>query len=477
MVERPMRREQVEELAAEADIGGRRPAGATAWLVAAVAVAWSLFQLWYASPLPFMLGFGVFGDTEARAFHLSFALFLAFASFPAFQTSPRDRVPIVDWALAAAAIACVLYLVVFYRELVQRPGLPTFADIAVSVVGVLLLIEASRRAEGPWMPDHLVLDAGVRVPGPLPARPPRPQGLIARPRRLAFLAHVGGRVRRGARRLHHLHLPVRAVRRAAGEGRCRQLLHPGCLLAARQVPRRAGQGRRRLLRHDRHDLGLVGGQRGDDRRVHDPAHEARRLHADPGRRHRVRRRRQRPADAAGDGGRRLHHGRVRRHHLRRCGAARDPARALDLRRPLLRRRSGSREGRHDRYSPAAAAHFGGGARQGGHHHLFDRHPECRHLLGSRLDEGGVRRGCELGRHRLCRRCLHRPGRQPRALPRSRPGRSEHAGDRGARLLRDGAHRHPLPAAGLGADLVPDGGGDVAGPCGLLGRGGDGRRRY
>ena len=152
MVDRPMRREQVEELAAEADIGGRRPAGATAWLVAAVAVAWSLFQLWYASPLPFMLGFGVFGDTEARAFHLSFALFLAFASFPAFRTSPRDRVPIVDWALAAAAIACVLYLVVFYRELVQRPGLPTFADIAVSVVGVLLLIEASRRAEGPWMP-------------------------------------------------------------------------------------------------------------------------------------------------------------------------------------------------------------------------------------------------------------------------------------------------------------------------------------
>ncbi|MEZ0303887.1 MAG: hypothetical protein ACAH24_17815, partial [Hyphomicrobiaceae bacterium] len=87
MVDRPMRREQVEELAAEADIGGRRPAGATAWLVAAVAVAWSLFQLWYASPLPFMLGFGVFGDTEARAFHLSFALFLAFASFPAFRTS------------------------------------------------------------------------------------------------------------------------------------------------------------------------------------------------------------------------------------------------------------------------------------------------------------------------------------------------------------------------------------------------------
>jgi TRAP transporter 4TM/12TM fusion protein len=142
----------LEQLVAEADFGGRQPSGLPAKAIMLVAVAWSLFQLWYASPLPFLLGFGVFSDTEARCFHLSFALFLAFASFPAFKSSPRRYVPFVDWALAAAAIACVLYLVVFYRDLVLRPGLPTFADILVSVIGVALLIEASRRAEGPWMP-------------------------------------------------------------------------------------------------------------------------------------------------------------------------------------------------------------------------------------------------------------------------------------------------------------------------------------
>jgi TRAP transporter 4TM/12TM fusion protein len=141
----------LEELVAE-DVGGRRPGGLAARAIPAVAIAWSLFQLWYASPLPFMLGFGIFGDEQARAFHLAFALFLAFAYYPAFKSSPRNRIPIVDLALAAAAIACVLYLVVFYRELAQRPGLPTFADVVVSVVGVALLIEASRRAEGPWMP-------------------------------------------------------------------------------------------------------------------------------------------------------------------------------------------------------------------------------------------------------------------------------------------------------------------------------------
>ncbi len=142
----------LEQLVAEADTGGRRPGGLAAKAIMVVAIAWSLFQLWYASPLPFMLGFGIFGDTEARAFHLSFALFLAFACYPALKSSPRDRIPLFDLALAAAAIACVLYLVVFYRDLVNRPGLPTFADILVSVVGVVLLIEASRRAEGPWMP-------------------------------------------------------------------------------------------------------------------------------------------------------------------------------------------------------------------------------------------------------------------------------------------------------------------------------------
>src|ERR671911_3039307 len=91
----------LQQLVAEADIGGRKPSGRAGRLIYAVAIAWSLFQIWYASPLPYMLGFGIFGDTEARAFHLSFALFLAFAAYPALKSSPRHRVPYLDWLLAA----------------------------------------------------------------------------------------------------------------------------------------------------------------------------------------------------------------------------------------------------------------------------------------------------------------------------------------------------------------------------------------
>ena len=140
--------------------------GSAGRLIYAVAIAWSLFQLWYASPLPYILGFGIFGDTEARA---SFALFLAFAAYPAFVSSPRNRVPLVDWLLAAAGIGAVLYLVVFYRDIAMRPGLPTQGDILAAVVGVVLLLEASRRAEGPWMPIIAIV-ALLCLPRSLSAR-------------------------------------------------------------------------------------------------------------------------------------------------------------------------------------------------------------------------------------------------------------------------------------------------------------------
>ena len=46
--------------------------------------------MWYASPLPFVLRFGIFNDTEARAIHLALAIFLAFMAFPAFKSSSRS---------------------------------------------------------------------------------------------------------------------------------------------------------------------------------------------------------------------------------------------------------------------------------------------------------------------------------------------------------------------------------------------------
>src|SRR5512134_3672364 len=92
--------EALQELVAKVDTGARKPLGVTAKVIFTVAFAWALFQFWYASPLPFTFGVGILNDTEARSLHLAFALFLAFTAWPAFGSSPRDRVPVVDWAFA-----------------------------------------------------------------------------------------------------------------------------------------------------------------------------------------------------------------------------------------------------------------------------------------------------------------------------------------------------------------------------------------
>ncbi len=162
----------LQQLVAEADTGARKAGGITAGVIFAVSLAWALFQLWYASPLPFTFGVGILNDTEARSLHLGLALFLAFTAWPAFRRSPRDRVPLLDWGFALLGAFAGAYLLLFYGELATRPGQPTAADIVIACAGLLLLLEATRRAVGwpmaalaavfiayamlgPWMPDVL----------------------------------------------------------------------------------------------------------------------------------------------------------------------------------------------------------------------------------------------------------------------------------------------------------------------------------
>lgn len=147
--EKPQTGSNPEDLIAEADTGARTPRGLTARILVGLALTWSVFQLWYASPLPFMVGFAVLNDTEARAIHLAFSIFLAYMAFPAFKTSPRQYVPIQDWIIAGIGAFCASYLFLFYEGLSERPGDPTTFDLVVGVVGLITLLEATRRALGP----------------------------------------------------------------------------------------------------------------------------------------------------------------------------------------------------------------------------------------------------------------------------------------------------------------------------------------
>ncbi|USP62642.1 TRAP transporter permease [Aeromonas caviae] len=154
-----------EELIAQ-DVGARLPVGTMSWIIAGLALVWSLFQLWIASPLPFSLGIGVLNDTETRSIHLAFAILLAYLVFPAMRSSPRDRVPLADIALGLVGAAVASYLFVMYQELAQRPGNLTTMDFAVACVGIPLLLEAARRALGPALAVIAIVFLAYSLAGP-----------------------------------------------------------------------------------------------------------------------------------------------------------------------------------------------------------------------------------------------------------------------------------------------------------------------
>jgi len=158
---------ELQQLVADADTGGRAASGLSGAVISAVAIGWSLWQLWYASPLPFSLGVGLLNDTEARALHLGLALFLAFLAYPGSRRPGiRSRVPLLDWVFALAGAFAGAYLLLFYNQLATRPGVPIAMDIVVASAGMLLLLEATRRAVGAPMAVLALIFIGYIFLGP-----------------------------------------------------------------------------------------------------------------------------------------------------------------------------------------------------------------------------------------------------------------------------------------------------------------------
>ena len=124
-------------------------------IVSAIAIIWSLFQLWYASPFPFMLNFGMFKGLPARAIHLGFALTLAFLIYPA---SKGKKISFFDIIISFIGAASCLYIYFFYDQLVERGGVLLTLnlgnnfnfpiELVLGGCGILILLEATRRAIG-----------------------------------------------------------------------------------------------------------------------------------------------------------------------------------------------------------------------------------------------------------------------------------------------------------------------------------------
>ncbi len=144
-----------QRLKEEEELGLRRPHGWQRWLVPAIALTWSIFQLSLASWL-------LLDSTYVRAIHLAFAFAIVFLSYPTLRRTVRipglrwlgekRRIPWIDMALALAAVVAAVYIAWDYEGVSARIGIPNAQDIVFGIVLVVFLLEAARRVLGPAMP-------------------------------------------------------------------------------------------------------------------------------------------------------------------------------------------------------------------------------------------------------------------------------------------------------------------------------------
>lgn len=115
--------------------------GLMAKFVSALAITFSIFQLYTAT-------FGVLDAQLQRAVHLGFGLALVYLLYPSRKRWSRTKVHPLDVVLAILGAASPAYIVLEYQQLVLRSGTVTMSDLAVGLIGILLVVEATRRVVG-----------------------------------------------------------------------------------------------------------------------------------------------------------------------------------------------------------------------------------------------------------------------------------------------------------------------------------------
>ncbi len=108
-----------------------------------IALAMSLFHLWAA--------WDIVPTTTLRFVHVGFALAIGFTLFPVSRRF-RHRLMPWDWALAAAGIYVIWYMISGGDDLQDRAIFPEPMDIVVGWMLVAMVLEVARRATGPVMP-------------------------------------------------------------------------------------------------------------------------------------------------------------------------------------------------------------------------------------------------------------------------------------------------------------------------------------
>ena len=134
----------------------------TAWIIMAIAVTLSLYQLYTA-------GVAALTALVQRSIHLGAILSLTFLLKPAFSKLRKDKFSFalfLDWVLVALSIYCTFYICNNLTAIFERQGDWLIQDRIVSIIGTLLVLEACRRVIGFVMTGICAMSIAYAMFGP-----------------------------------------------------------------------------------------------------------------------------------------------------------------------------------------------------------------------------------------------------------------------------------------------------------------------
>ena len=121
-------------------------------------------------------GFGLLRETTHRGVHLAFVLGLIFLVFAGSKRLANRHlksswgapggIPLVDWLIAAAVAASVLYIPWIFEDLAMRVGNPGSVDVAMGTILFVALLEATRRSMGWPLPVIALIFTAYSLWGP-----------------------------------------------------------------------------------------------------------------------------------------------------------------------------------------------------------------------------------------------------------------------------------------------------------------------
>jgi TRAP transporter 4TM/12TM fusion protein len=134
----------------------------TAAIVLVLSVSLSLYQLYTA-------GIAALTALIQRSIHLGAILSLTFLLKPPFKGARKDKLSlwlILDWTLVFLSILCVSYIIYNLNAIFERQGDWLPSDLAISIIGTILVLEACRRVIGTVMTGICMAAIAYALYGP-----------------------------------------------------------------------------------------------------------------------------------------------------------------------------------------------------------------------------------------------------------------------------------------------------------------------